>query len=295
MAITTKQIGSLSLALALLMSAGCWEEIRYDPTSEPSTPPPQPVVQSQEVRVEENENVMSPPSAEDLFAQRSVGETASNDMESPPEDNSKEPERLWGALDSQTEITAETEPAPPAKMDWPDNELEQAIAVPLEAAWRLGSKWSLAVGIYGKGFGVNRYGNVLQQAADAARDLDVALPAIPEDADDVLPTAIGLLLDSEGPHMARLVGAAHTSQHQTLCELAIRSHALLLSYSPTDSDVDSLLGAIRPLVEASSLPAHLWLPLVQTLEQRADYQDVKRAVLDLHEQASDYLGDLPTP
>ena len=68
-------------------------------------------------------------------------------------------------------------------------------------AWRMASKWSLAVGVYGKGWQANRYADIWQQADYAARILSVQLPVLPEDVptDEVLSSATTSMLPSSGP------------------------------------------------------------------------------------------------
>ncbi len=273
-------------ALTLVTAVGCWEEVRYNPSQEPIQQPSEPVVLHDETPREQLAPAPSvAPSAAQLFAEEP------NDEEDP----------LRDGLGSEEATPAE--PAPTAIIDLPDVEHETAaIPTPADprtalAAWRMASKWSLAVGVYGKGWQADRYGDMWQQADYAAQLLKVQLPPLPENvaADELLSTATTLLLEEAGPQLAEAVGAEHSAGHRALCNLAIKTHALLLIYTPTGSELESLVTAIRQSAEDSPLPERLWRPFLESLDAGADFQDVKRAIFELHNRATAYLGDLISP
>ncbi len=283
-------------ALTLVTAVGCWEEVRYNPSQEPIQQPSEPVVLHDETPREQlapAPNIapsVAPsvaPSAAQLFAEEP------NDEEDP----------LGDGLGSVKVASTPAEPTHPASIDLPDVEHETAaIPTPADprtalAAWRMASKWSLAVGVYGKGWQADRYGDMWQQADYAAQLLKVQLPPLPENvaADELLSTATTLLLEEAGPQLAEAVGAKHSAGHRALCNLAIKTHALLLIYTPTGSELESLVAAIRQSAEDSPLPERLWRPFLESLDAGADFQDVKRAIFELHKRATAYLGDLISP
>ncbi len=282
------QTSVFATALTLVTTVGCWEEVRYNPSQEPIQQPSEPVVLPDETPREQLAPAPSvAPSAAQLFAEEP------NDEEDPLRDG------------SETVKAAPTpaEPAPLARIDSPDVEHETAaIPTPADprtalAAWRMASKWSLAVGVYGKGWQADRYGDMWQQADYAAQLLKVQLPPLPENvaADELLSTATSLLLEEAGPQLAEAVGAEHSAGHRALCNLAIKTHALLLIYTPTDSELESLVAAIRQSAEDSPLPERLWRPFLESLDAGADFQEVKQAIFELHKRATAYLGDLISP
>ena len=281
--------------------AGCWQEIRYDPSQEPVSIRPQPTVHPAETRRPTSIDnsaaaagtALKTPTAQELFAEDSNGDSAVSNTRA--ERDETEPPPLGSLLDAQATTPKRPEPAPPAELDLTVDTGTQTSAAPLKMAWQLGSKWSLAIGIYGKGFGEQRYANVWQQAAEAAEVLGVRLPPVPTSEEDRLPTAIGVLLQSDGPELVELVGAAHSAQHQASCNLAIRTHALLLTYRRVGEDLDSQAESIRRLGENSGVPAHLWQPVVQAITDRAEFQDLKRAVLELQAQAAEALDQATVP
>lgn len=283
--------------LALMTAVGCWQEIRYEPTQEANESPSRPVVAQDETSTEQT---APEPSAEQLF----VEETPVT----PPEETPDEEDPLWDSQGSEAAAPTPAEPAPSADLDWldeqPEEELPEVVAIPTPAdprtalaAWRMASKWSLAVGVYGKGWPADRYGEMWQQADFAAQLLRVELPPLPENvsADELLSEATTLLLEESGPQLAEAVGVEHSAGHRALCDLAIKTHALLLIYTPNGEHLEPLVTAIRQAAEDSPLPERLWEPIVQTIDAGDDFPDVKRAVFELHDQATDYLGDLVSP
>ncbi len=285
-------------AIALLATVGCWDEIPYNPRREPVKPPSKPVILRSETPHEE---LAAPaPSAGELFAGEEGGETASVRASVAPvpevEATTVDENPLWSELIAGEETPAVPEPAPPATIELEGPELAPDQRTEL-AAWRLASKWSLAVGIYGKGYGADRYGDVWAKAEREAKALGVVLPPVPQDvaAEDLVATAATMLLEEAGPELVAEVGRRHSPQYQALCDLAIKTHGLLLIYTPDSREVKPLIGAIRLSAENSELPAELWTPLVYLLDARAEFPDIKRAVFLLHKQAEEHLDQLAAP
>ncbi len=275
------------LAVFLLTSVGCWEEIRYDPAN-PST-----------VDVPANLSVQSTHVDEDS-APPVVGEPRDDQSEQAPGEPVVEEQPRWQELDSSEPEPVVQKPAPPASLDWlgleePETTREESRHA--LAAWKLGSKWSLAVAIFGKGLGEDRYGDPWHQANYAARLLELELPALPEGVSQkkLRSTALEILTQTAGPELAEQVGHRYSPRLQALCELAIHSHALLLNYSPGLADLDAAATMIRQAGEKSQLPRDLWSPLVELLTERAEFPDVKQAVFTLHTQALALLGTAASP
>jgi hypothetical protein len=287
-----------ALAIALLATIGCWDEIHYNPSQEPvKTPSKSVILRSETPR---GELAAPAPSADELFAGEEGGETASVRASVAPvpevEETTVDEDPLWNELSAAEETPAAPEPSPPATIELEEPELKPDPRTAL-AAWRLASKWSLAVGIYGKGYGADRYGDVWNQAEREADALGVVLPPVPQDvaAEDLAATAATMLLEEAGPDLAAEVGRRHSSQFQVLCDLAIKTHGLLLIYTPDSREVKPLIAAIRRSADDSTLPAEFWTPLVELLDARAEFPDIKRAVFQLHKQAEEHLDQLAAP
>jgi len=184
---------------------------------------------------------------------------------------SKPNEPLAGVLGSQTDFSSSTDsPAPPAELDWLDNppdigsvELSESPPSPRNAvaAWRVGSKWSLAAAYFSKGLESSRYSELLEQAEYAAKLLEIELPALP---DPELAESVGkeafqqlvvrYLLEESGPELLEQLGENFPTADEALAELAIKTHALLLVYTPGNKDLEPLVSAISLAAENSGLP-----------------------------------------
>jgi len=277
--------------MAASTTVGCWQEIRYNPIDEPIDSPSQPVVLREEIPPEQS----PPPSAEQLFVHE---EPVAPDVREPEEDSP------WVGLESDIPSAVPNKPAPPAEIEWVDEPSENGqpeiaanptLADPRTAlaAWRVGSKWSLAVALYGIDKQPDRYGKIWKQADSAAQFLGVQLSALPEYVvqGDLLSTATDSLLGDSSTQLTDAVAAEHSGTHRALSDLAIKTNALLLIYSPNYPDLGTLLAEIRQAAEESTLPKRLWQPVIESLDEGADFQDVKRAVFELHDKASDYLTE----
>ena len=297
------------------MFAGCWEEVQYQPTQESATVTdktnPQPAPPTEETTpadtqeaAETKDNITEgnitddtaevPPASEPAEEQPALEDPTPEDSEeedplfSPsPETPSAQEVPVDPIRPADEPVTTEPSADPAEESTTPDSAHDSS------AVWQLSSKWSLAAGYFAKGLGADRYGTILDQAKTAADTLNVDLPDFSTlDTQNNRQAAVaGYLLNDSGPSLAR----QFQSPQSALAELAIESHALLLVYTPRNQNLDALIASIRSAAEKSSLPATIWQPLVDLLEQRAPYQEVKQAVFELHRQTAAHLGTLSTP
>ncbi len=212
-------------------------------------------------------------------------------------------EPLASGLVSNRDIPSPTEsPAPPAEFDWlDDGEEVEPTATEIEsspptrtavAAWRMSSKWSLAVAYFAKGLDADRYRESLDQATYAAQLLDLDLPALPEQSEGVerQQMVIRYLLEESGPQLLEQLAERFPANHAALAELALKTHLLLLVYTPSSQKIDPLIASIRQAAANSGLPESVWQETVVLLEQRAEFARVKQAVFQLHRQAANFLS-----
>ena len=283
----------LALALWLVCSIGCWQEIRYEPDLSTVSPDQSPQIQTDE-RDESIPSAGSSENAEDSATSPKADELLAGRAENPAP---VEPEP-----ELEQEQAAPVASRAPLDMSWLDDnpEPEPASEVPLATAWQLGSKWSLAVCIYGRGYGSDKYSGVYEKASEAASELVVELPTVPDDSLDEqseqekLDWAIRTLLTDSGPRLAQAIGADHSARHAALSELAVATHVLLLNYSPTLDNVEPTSATLTTLAQAADLPEEYWQPVVQALDQRAEFSELKSAVLKLHKQAALHLQSVST-
>jgi hypothetical protein len=188
------------------------------------------------------------------------------------------------------------------------NEVHEApIDVPkstrtARAAWQLGSQWSLGDAIYAKGLPADRYEPSLELAAAAAQLLHLELTTLPKVTanKDLVATVVTYLLDDQGPKLAGKLDQQYDARHAALMELAIRSHMLLLVYSPRNltlgkgtlgkEQFQTWIDRLAELASSSRLPEAVWNPLLDRLREQAPYTEVKRAVFELHQQVAAELA-----
>ncbi len=160
------------------------------------------------------------------------------------------------------------------------------------STWQMSSKWSMAVALQAKGRDADNFGERLEQAHDAASLLKVSLPALPthEEGADRLSANLVFLLEDGGPRLVGELNQRYDANHAALVELAIKTHVLLLNYTPASPRLAPVIIAIRQAAESSGLPESVWLELVELLESRADFPEVKAAIFQLHQRATEHLG-----
>ncbi len=263
--------------LALLTAVGgsitgCWEEVHYEPSkteqvtdrgARDGSPTSQPV-----------DPPMKPPSA--LLP------------ESPPMVETGETETSGATIAGET-VAGETVDAPkPSRV--------------AQASWQLGSQWSLGAALYAKGMPAERYEPSLEQAASAAQWLHLEFTPLPQvgASQDPVSEVMTYLLDDQGPGLAEKLDEQFDAHHGALMELAIRSHMLLLVYSPRNmaqgkglldkEQFQAWIDRLAELADRSRLPEPVWSPLLEGLRKQAPYAEVKRAVLKLHQQVAEDLA-----
>lgn len=161
------------------------------------------------------------------------------------------------------------------------------------AAWRMSSEWSMAVALQAKGEGNARFGPHLGIAAQEATALGIALPELPMHADDQDPLErnLAFLLDEAGPALVQELSQTQGNTQAALAELATKTHVLLLSYVPTSPRLDPVIDSIKQAAQNSGLPETVWGELIELLNQRAEFKQVKSAVFALHRRATGHLTD----
>jgi hypothetical protein len=192
--------------------------------------------------------------------------------------------------DDEAEATAPEETATVEPSDSNTVEVMRPSRTAL-AVWRMSSRWSFAAAVYAKGQPEERYRDSLEQAAYAADLVGVELPAFPASEGMALETAvISYLLDAGPAAFVNKLSEDYVPESEALAELAIRTHALLLVYTPKSQQLEPLISSIRQSAENSGLPAELWTDLVSMLERREPFADVKQRVLAFHAEVGDYLA-----
>jgi hypothetical protein len=266
----------------LLPCVGCWEEVHYQPP--PETAAPGAALEGGDPTADPSDTsadttpVVPAPSSDELFTDDPLG--------NPP--------------DSKAPVAADPTAVlvdPPAPVQNEDPAPPPAFAAPTSAerlaAWTLASNWSLVATLQTTGLAPNLYEEYLAAAREAGDSLGIATPPLPAgDTPAKLDAAtIADLQSGAGPKLADAVSARLDDAAGAAARLAVQAHLLLLTYTPAGSTVWSDSADIRDAGVASGLPEELWRPLVEQLEQRADYLDVRKAVFNLRNGVAAHLAE----
>lgn len=318
------------LACVLTTCTGCWEEIHYNPSKPTATDPVvsndlpvdngETATVAKEPDIEERELTDSMEQADAVTANELFGApeevtlTESSEPTSKPEDIpepamdeqvvSEPQESTDGTSNLASEKPTITNNEEPSATDdslfaeaTPAEELPRHLPEVMHpsrialAVWRMSSRWSFAAAIYAKGQPEERYRDSLDQAIYAADLVGVELPSFPISEGMPLETAvIRYLLDAGSAAFVNKLDDDYIPEYQALAELAIRTNALLLVYTPKSQQLDPLISSIRQAAEKSGLPPQLWTTLISMLERREPFADVKQEVLSFHAAVGDYLA-----
>lgn len=310
--------GRILILAACAASVGCWEEIRYVPPPEApadrpahaSLQPAAPSAMSAEATPPApTADPAAPPPAGDAPQEPAGGEPSAAEslVESLPDDAATpaigpahEDESVLPTPPEMAQTPPATEPPDPAAAAEPDalsTAPEAAATDPLPVAqqrslvWQAASKWSFAAALFAKEIDANRYEPIRAEAVDAARRLGVELPPLPAAAPaNREADVIAMLRTAATDSLLGESQSRFTAAEAALARLAVRSHLLLLTYSPRLSGVAQQAAALRADAETSDLPAELWQPLATLLDGQAEYPAVKAAVFELHRRTALHLN-----
>jgi hypothetical protein len=159
-------------------------------------------------------------------------------------------------------------------------------------AWVVASEWSLAAAIAAKGFEADKYEPNLTKAQRAAAALGVELPPLPaiDDPEQRVAETINALRNDSAADLADALARRIDPAAGKAARLAINTNLLLLWYTQSGADAISASVSIQAAGEASDLPPELWQPLVDLLNERAEYIDVRNAVFELHMAVAEHFS-----
>ena len=272
--------GMALLAIASVTATGCWEEIHYQPGKTAEGPQRTEPTQGRTEIERENPAVQA---------------------DAPRQTGNDGPHATSQSANDTTESSSES--LPPAKHA--EGKAPAAGHEPVRtarAAWQLGSQWSMGAALFAKGLPAERYQPALDAAASAARTLRIELAALPDTktGKDPIPAVMAYLLDEQGPRLAEKLKTQYDARHAALLELAIRSHMLLLVYSPhnlarnkgplNEAHLQDWVDRLAQLASRCRLPETVWSPLLENLRRQAPYTEVKRDVFKLHRQVAEELA-----
>jgi hypothetical protein len=266
----------------IAICAGCWEKIEYQDKglgpagAQTSETPSTPEVAASSNSKANNDRYATPP--------------ATSEATSP-------------SLTSQSSLTkTDQQPSEPQHTDAPVVSPAVEVATPGPntrlAAWRLGSRLSLAALANDRGVTTN-VTTWLEEARSAAKSLDTSVTDLPAPANAAESSAASPqvlnYLSVEGRRIGRDLSAAYGANHAALFEVALKSNLLILLYSPRSTTVEAISAAIRRAAPQAGLPTELWQPLVDLLGKDSSINDVRTAERKLHSDVEQYLANAAEP
>ncbi len=167
------------------------------------------------------------------------------------------------------------------------------------AAWRLGSRLSLAALAHDRGAAPKDVPAWIEEARSAAKLLGTSVPDLPEPAatSETAP-ASGQVLDFLVHQYQRIFQDLSQQQGReiaALFEIALKSNTLLLLYRPGSATTNSISAAISQAAPQARLPAELWKPLVDVLGKQSSLADVQAAIRQMHNDVDRYLANPAEP
>jgi hypothetical protein len=293
----SRQRGAMHAAtlVAAGVCAGCWEEVPHQ------SQPPGAVTSGEEPDAEQSTDApdVEPPApaADDPAAALTASELFGDEPAPPPLEAAvvDPPTSIDDpVVDDGGDEAIVVEPAEELAGETPAAEVETSgiAAVDRFNAWSVASAWSLAAGVAAKGLDADKYEPFLAEARRAAEALGVELPPLPtiDDPNERVAETITELRNESGAKLVAALSRRVDPAAGKAARLAIDSHLLLLWYTQSGADAISASVAIQAAGEASDLPPELWQPLVDLLNERANYLEVRAAVFELHGAVAEHFS-----
>jgi hypothetical protein len=317
----------LFAALTALIAAcgGCWEKIEYTGprTTSSSSPVRQSLPPSDASNAPDGSptadvpfaadpvfDSAEPPTLPPTAPAEAPSQTVDDRYATPPAADPLPSDPPPGIV-SPAEAPASTTSMTPAATDPPRHAdattasatVENAPSAPVlnsrRAAWLLGNRLSLAALANDRGVATANVPVWLEDARTVAKFLgtrfaDLPEPAAPGDGASASRQVVNYLL-VHGQQIGRELAKQHSAEESALFEIALKSNILLLLYTPGTSAGNSIAVAISQAAPQANLPAELWQPLVDALNEQATQADVRAAVGKMHLDVDQYLSQPVEP
>jgi hypothetical protein len=291
----------LGFVLLACVLTGCWEKIEYHEspsiaeTADKNQAAPE-VTSEVAINGSATVEAESRTGTEAVTNSRlATNEPASEASAEAPVEPAVEP-RVESATDptneASTHIPAEPE-AVPVAVAVAAEPTRPAVSA-RRAAWRLGSRLSLAALANDRGIAPEKVPKWFNEAESMAGVLKVAIAPLPErpesPAADGAPVATKFLvqqLKSIGKELATI----HGMEPAALFDLAVKSNLLLIYNKPGTSAITQIAESIRKTLPQTNLPAGLYRPLLDALSNGSPPAAVRQAVTKLHADVDAHLAE----
>lgn len=154
-------------------------------------------------------------------------------------------------------------------------------------AWELGSRLSLAAIGYNEGASLETVKSMIKDVRPVAKFFGAEIPSLPtktgqfsKDSAEIL----NYILNTVGDNIGSKIASLYPNDHLCLFEVALKSNILLLIYGPGDDISKAIANVIRERAPSAKIPLHIWRSVVNKIESQASYEEVKEAVVRMHEE-----------
>lgn len=163
-----------------------------------------------------------------------------------------------------------------------------------EMTWALAQSLSLSVVGQSQGAEEGPVQRVYKKAETIGKTLKIEIDALPSNTGTKAEKgaeALRYLLSGSGKTIAGALKKKYGDDHAALFELATRSHAIQLIYSPDATDlVTSGIRGIERATQTAQIPEKLVKPLISSLKNKESIKEVSQAVQSLQSTVASYLS-----
>ncbi len=161
-------------------------------------------------------------------------------------------------------------------------------------AWDLGTNLGLATALYNARADASATINTTARVRVLAEMIGVDLPDFPEVSGSRAANQDALLrfaVKQAGSPCARVIRDRYGVGQMQLFEMGLKSNLLLLIYEPGKASAASIAKTIENSAAANGIPRELWGDLVDAIEAKASFADIKRHVLSMNRGVHGHLGE----
>lgn len=162
-------------------------------------------------------------------------------------------------------------------------------------AWELGSHLSLSAILYAENSDQGLVNRRFAAARTAASGLGIKIPDLPAKSGDKIKdsaTILNFLLAKTGTPIGSILQQNLGPEHAAIFEIALKSNILLMLYGPGESTTTTIANVIRNRRPTAKLPNAITDKLLQLIDRKASYAEVKAELFAVHEFAPPFIAVL---
>ncbi|MEO7538458.1 MAG: hypothetical protein ABIV21_00380 [Pyrinomonadaceae bacterium] len=162
-------------------------------------------------------------------------------------------------------------------------------------AWELGSSLGLAGVVFADSSDQGLINRQFARASAKASAFGIKLPALPAKTGNRIEdsaSALAYLLGSTGNPIGRILQQRLGPEHAAIFEIALKSNILLMLYGPGEAESNTIANVIRKRQVTAHLPEVMTRQLLNLIDTRGSYDEVKKEIFAVHEFAPPFIAVL---